>query len=350
MMATRSTSRWARFLANRGILVSCLVLTALIVVVVTGARVEIVKFPKSLGNSPENVAHVNRVTDPNEFTFWVVGDVKYGTATFEGLLKLAGQDKPAFVVVLGDFVKRAELIRHKLFALELVEHAQHFPIFLVPGNHDISPEGPFRLKDFEDIYGPSQFSFTIGKYMFVFLNDIPPYTQSEHCLKFLETAISRRTQKIAKKFVFMHIPPAGLDVSLECSFLPESERLFELLRRYDVDYVFTGHHHGYAKTEKNGTTFVVAGGGGTTLEGEHGRFHHMVRVTVKNGSVSDSVIATQRHLEFSENAERQIAAHLWPLVTGSWLSVIITFLLSAAAILWLVLSTRHAGKPESRTI
>jgi len=341
MTGTLSTRRWKRFLVNPGIVVPCLVLAALAIVIVTGARVETVEFPKFLGNSPENVAHLNKGTDPNEFTFCVVGDVTRGTATFEALLEFAEQDKPAFLVVLGDFVRRAELIRHKLFALEVAEHIRGFPIFVVPGNHDISLDGTFRLEDFEKIYGPAQFSFTIGKNLFVFLNDILPATQIERCLGFLERAVSGQAQEVEKIFVFVHIPPSGLDASLECSFMPESEKFFELLSRHDVDYVFTGHHHGYAKTEKNGTTFVITGGGGNALEGKHGRFHHMVRVAVKNGAITDTVIAARRHLEVSENAERQIAAHLWPLIAGNWLSVTTTSLLSGAAILWLVISIRR---------
>ncbi len=325
-------------------------LAVLAIVVATGARVEAVKFPKFLGNSPKNVAHVNRVTDPNEFTFWVVGDVTRGTATFEALLELAKQDKPAFVVVLGDFVARAELIRHKLFAVEMAEHAWDFPIFLVPGNHDISLDGAFGLEDFENIYGPAQFSFAIGKNLFVFLNDILAPTQIGQCLVFLDRAISSQAQEVENKFVFVHIPPSGLNASLECSFMPESEKFLELTSRHDVDYVFTGHHHGYAKTEKNGTTFVITGGGGNSLEGEHGKFHHMVRVSVKNGAVTDSVIATRRHPEVLEHAERQIAAHLWPLIAGNSLSVAVTSLLSGATILWLVLSIVCARRLADRTI
>jgi len=349
MTDTLSAHRWKRFLVNPGIVVPCLVLAALAVVVVTGARVETVKFPKFLGNSSENVSHVNRVTDPNEFYFWVVGDVTRGTATFEALLKLAEQDKPAFVVVLGDFVRRAELIRHKLFALEVAEYARDFPIFVVPGNHDISLDGAFRLEDFEKIYGPAQFSFTIGKNLFVFLNDILAPAQIEQCLGFMERAISSQAKEVEKIFVFVHIPPSGLDASLECSFMPESEKFLELTSRYGVDYVFAGHHHGYAKAEKNGTTFVITGGGGNTLEGEHGKFHHMVRVTVENGAVTDSVIATRRHVEVWENAERQIAAHLWPLISRNSLSVALTLLVSGAATWWLVFSIWRVRNLTGRT-
>jgi len=82
-------------------------------------------------------------------------------------------------------------------------------------------------------------------------------------------------------------------------------------------------------------------GGGNALEGEHGKFHHMVRVAVKNWAVTESVIATRRNLEVSENTERQIAPHLWPLIAGNSLSVAVTFLLSGVDILWLVLLIRR---------
>jgi hypothetical protein len=70
---------------------------------------------------------------------------------------------------------------------------------------------------------------------------------------------------------------------------------FDVVERYNVDYVFADQHHGYAKAEKNGTKFIITGGGGQRLdEVEHGKFHHIMRMQVKNGSVTDSVIATQR--------------------------------------------------------
>jgi len=330
-----------RFLNSCKIILASLILIALIVVTVIGTRVHIAGLPEYLGNTSENISHIKTATDPNEFTFVVVGDVKCGTATFEEMLDVIHQDKPAFAVILGDFVNHAKLISHELFALEMAEHTKGFPVLLVPGNHDISADGPFCLEDFENIYGPSQFYFTIGKCLFVFLNDISPYNQTGQYLEFLEQTISSQTEKIEKTFVFMHVPPQELNSSLISNGLPGSEKFLQLAKKYHIDYVFAGDHHGYVKTEKDGTTFVVTGGGGSKLRGKHGRFHHMVRMSVKDSTITETVVIAKKQLETSELLERNIAVYVWPLITKNYVSAAVTFVIFGLAVWLLMFSFRQ---------
>lgn len=149
---THTSSSLHRFLNNCTIILASLGLTALIIIVIIGMCVHIAKLPTTLGNSPANIDNIKAIIDPNEFTFVVVGDTKSGTATFEAMLDVIHQDRPAFAVILGDFVCHPERTSHKLFALEMTEHTKVLPIFVIPGNHDISTDGPFRLKDFENSY------------------------------------------------------------------------------------------------------------------------------------------------------------------------------------------------------
>jgi predicted MPP superfamily phosphohydrolase len=313
----------------------------LCVTVVVGLHVQTAKFHKFLGNGFENIAYVNETTDANDFTFIVTGDVKGGTATFEWLLNFSQLDKPAFIVVLGDFVSNPDLIRHKLFAVEMAEYAQHLPMFLVPGNHDINPDSAFRLKDFEAVWGPAQFQFTIGKNLFIFLNNAPPYNKTVKYLKFLEEVLLEQAEKAEKIFVFMHVPPSGLDSSLMCNGLAGSEKFFELAKKYNIDYVFAGDHHGYVKTERDGTTFIVTGGGGARLRGSHGRFHHVIRIEVKNGTVTETVFAGKKQLETLELIEHNMVVYLWPVITQNFVSISITVLLFGAIIWLMIFSVRR---------
>jgi len=251
-----------RLLNSCVIVTACIVLAALTVIVIVGLRVQTTKVSKFLGNRVENTDFLTNTTDPNDFTFIVAGDIKNSTATFESLLSVMEPEKPAFAVVLGDFVSGPESIHHKISACEMSEDNLPFPMFLVVGNHDVNPEGPFRLEDFERIYGPSQFHFTIGKNLFIFLNNISPFDKTEEYLNFLERVLSERAEQSREIFVFMHIPPSGLNPSLICKTLLGSERFFRLVEKYHVQYVFTGDHHGYVKTIKDGTTYIVTGGGG----------------------------------------------------------------------------------------
>lgn len=337
-----------RFLNNCTIVIICLILVALIAAAVIGINVDTVNFPASLGNTAENIGRTKKTTDPNEFAFLVVGDVKSGTATFEAMLDVMQQDKPSFAVILGDFVDHPALLSHKLFAMEMVEHAQNFPIFLVPGNHDVSEEGCFSLKDFRKIYGQEQFSFVIGKCLFVFLTNIPPYGQTGKYLEFLEQAVSNQTEKVEKTFVFMHIPPSKLNSSLMCGGLPYRENFLELVKKYHIDYVFAGHHHGYVKTEKDGTVFIVTGGGGGKLRGKHGGFHHMMRIGVNGGTITETVLASKRYLETSELIERNIVFYAWRVITLNTISIAITIVLFGVSIWLLVFSIRCRKRLKRR--
>jgi len=341
MTRTYSKQSLHRFINSCSIILASLVLIALVVVVAIGMRVHIASFPELLGNSPENIGHIKTTTDPNEFTFVVVGDIKCGTATFETMLDIIRPDQPAFAVILGDFVEHTELISHKLFALEMTEHTKAFPILLVPGNHDISADGPFCLEDFENTYGPAQFSFTVGNSLFVFLNVISPYGQTGQYLEFLERAISSQTEKMERIFVFMHTPPSGLNSSLMCNGLPESEKFLQLTKKYHINYVFAGDHHGYVKTEKDGTVFVVTGGGGAKLRGKHGGFHHLVRMSVKNEMITETVVAAKKQLETLELLERNVAVYIWPLITQNFVSVVVTFVIFGLAVWLLIFSLRR---------
>jgi len=241
--------RMKRLLCVLGMLIACLVLIAFVTVVIVGARVQTTKVPELLGNSSANVCGLTTSTNPDSFTFLVVGDVQHGTATFEHLLDVGRADKPAFAVILGDFVSDPESARHKVFVLEMSEEALEFPLFLVPGNHDISPDGPFRVEDFEQTYGPAQFHFTIGKCLFVFLNNAPPYDKSGTYLAFMEEVLSEKAEHVRDIFVFMHVPPSGLTPWVQARELYGSEKFMELAERFRVRYVFAGDHHGYVKTD-----------------------------------------------------------------------------------------------------
>jgi hypothetical protein len=317
-------------------------LIALIAAIAAGLRVQFSESPEFLGNHPENINYIKTATDPNEFTFVVVGDVKGGTATFEAMLDIINADKPAFAVILGDFVDPPILISHKLFALEIAEHSKKFPILLVLGNHDISDDGSgFGLKDFEGIYGSCQFSFTIGSSLFVFLDVISSRGQTGEYLEFLDQTLANKEEKIEKTFVFMHIPPAGLNSSLLCRPLPQSEKFLQLVKKYHIDYVFAGDHHGYIKTEKDGTNFIVTGGGGAELRGQHGKFYHLVRMAVKNDTITETVVLCKKQLETAELLERNLVVRVWPLISYNSVSIAVTFVTFGLTVWLLIFSFRR---------
>jgi 3',5'-cyclic-AMP phosphodiesterase len=294
-----------------------------------------------LGNRPGVVEKLVAKTDPNDFTFFVMGDTKRGTATMEHLLSLARQDRAAFAVIVGDFVGKDETARHDFFMSEIAGLKLPFPVLLVPGNHDTYPGAPADLAAWEQAYGPAQFNFTIGRCLFVFLNDAPPYDESGQYLAYLERAVRERGPQVDSVFVFMHVPPTGLNSWIEARKPEGSGRFLQLAKDLSVTYVFAGDHHGYVKTVKDGTNFIVTGGGGDRLRGEHGAFHHATRMAVNKDMITETVVAVENSFSGVQNAKEALAVYVWPLITRSAVTVVGTLVLAALAMWTLGASHRR---------
>ena len=116
------------------------------------------------------------------------------------------QDEPlAFLVNLGDFAGNPTPAEHHFVIAEMAtEMLTPYPIFLVPGNHDVGGTG-FTTADFERCYGPHQFAFRYGPDLFVILRYIrgQPTGPAE---TFLNTVLERERASARHVFVFMHTP------------------------------------------------------------------------------------------------------------------------------------------------
>ena len=350
MMSMVCFFRWLkRGLWGLAAVVASAILVVFVVASLLVLRVDVTKRPKLLGNSPEVVERTVAATDPDDFTFYVTGDTQKGTETFEKLLKIIAEDRPDFLVIVGDFVHRPDPARHRLFIQEIAEHHLPFPVFLVPGNHDLHPSSAFGVAEFERLYGASQFHFTVGRNLFLILNGSPPYDTAGGYLDHMERVLAEQAGQAEHVFVFMHVPPTGLSPNVRARDLDGSERFRELARKYGVDYVFCGDHHGYWKGKRDGTTYVVCGGGGSRLRGTRGRFHHAVRVAVDGGSVADTVVAVEYEERGMESIERSIVVRHWPTLTRNWAPGGLTALCLALSMSVLVVSAtrwrRRKAKP-----
>ncbi len=143
----------------------------------------------------------------HEFSFAIIGDTK-GRGTFEEIAKKLGKENISFAVDLGDFVRKGTEYYHAWFRAEYATEINFpFPMFVVPGNHDVDP-ARFSIHRFEELYGPTIFSFPYQGCLFVFLRILPKPYSIEPSLKFLNKLVSENPSKIYRHiFVFMHIPP-----------------------------------------------------------------------------------------------------------------------------------------------
>jgi hypothetical protein len=217
----------------------------------------------------------------------------------------------------------------------------------VPGNHDIHPDEPFGLADFEGFYGPAQFRVRIGRWVMVFLNNADTYLADSDYLGYLRRVLRQETGPEDRVMVFLHTPPAAVDIP-DRTKVVEADALMDLLADPRVRCVFMGHHHAYHRQEIDGTTFIVAGGGGATLRGPTGRFHHVVRVDVTDQGFRDRVIRIEPGGKMLAKLDRLLAARLFATMTDGGVHVAVSTgiaLVLCGALVW---SIRRASRAHGQ--
>jgi len=253
-----------------------------------------------------------------EFSFCVVGDTQGGQETFEEVRKALKDEPISFMVLLGDCVRKGTEGYHRFLRCEWAEELSlPLPVFYVVGNHDVDGE-KFPISRFEEIYGPTIFSFDYQGCLFIVLRILNRPYPTRESLEFLESLLSARRQDYRKIFVFMHIPPPVSSDFSARRFENEKE-LVGLFDRYRVDYVIAGDYHGYAKIQRKDTVYLVTGGGGAHLQrGKFGRFHHAVVITVGPNWVSERILHVNKMKNIEDRAEELALAEVYPWIEKNW--------------------------------
>lgn len=247
------------------------------------------------------------------FKFAVLGDIQIGVAQLPRLMRVLEDETPvAFAVQTGDAIAHDGGPGHyKLFLNELAHSGLSLPMFVVPGNHDVSNDTEML---FEQYFGSKNLWFEYGKALFILVNnalgqlDYGQYRWMENVLK---------RYKVGGKhiFVFMHNPPINWkdDGVLPVEHLYEP--LFELLERYNVDYVFTGDWHGYHREDRNGTVFLVNGRGGDFDADAEMVPSHCTIVEIKGDSIQDRTIelSPRRSIVLESRLKDLFIAHIGEL-------------------------------------
>ncbi len=293
-----------------------------------------------------NFMHVREVLTQEKpmeaFRFAVFGDTK-STGTFEKIADELKEEPLSFAVFLGDFVRRGTEGEHAYFKAELArEIAFPFPTFFLAGNHDIDTNN-FPISRFEEVYGPSIFSFTYQECLFVFLRILDkPYSTKESLL-FLEKLISEDASSRHRMiFVFSHIPPPVSSV-IDAREFEGSEEFVSLVEKLHADYVITGDYHGYARVKKGNTVYLVTGGGGAHLKkNKYGCFHHAMVIDVSEDKVVENILFINRNEDLEDRIERFILADLYPWMKGHFVIIIFSNIILITIVVWLGVSIRRS--------
>jgi 3',5'-cyclic AMP phosphodiesterase CpdA len=230
-----------------------------------------------------------------KFTFAVIGDTRLGEGIYEKLLTMVMGYKPAFVINLGDVIRRPgsnpDWKRFKELSSPIT-----VPYFLAVGNHDVVDEESERIFR-EQVSLPGNglyYSFSAGNSLIVVLDSNltgHPREISDAQLDWLSDVLKVSDKQ--HKFVFLHHPIYSESLYRTLAGPRKArKRLLDLLKSNQVDAVFAGHLHLYQRKVYDGLTQITSGGGGAPLiaEDEKGGFFHFILVTVEGDSASCEVI------------------------------------------------------------
>lgn len=292
--------------------------------------------PRLFGNFPANRAALQDAREEGEFAFAVVGDTK-SVGTFERITAELRKLPLDFAVLLGDCSYGGDEEHHRYFRAECAaEYALPFPVFYVVGNHDVSQDD-FPISRFEDVYGPSIFSFEHRQCLFLVLRILNAPFTNEESLNFLAKLRNADLGKYLHTFVFLHIPPP-VSPTFEVRAFREAEQLVKLLDELGIDYVFAGDFHGYAQAKVHNTTYIVTGGGGAHLaERPSKQFHHALVLRVTPDSVDQRIIFVPPANDLEDRLEKLAITEIWPwMQCHSYLAIA----LNAVGVAVIILGTR----------
>ncbi len=220
---------------------------------------------------------------PQNFQFVILCDRTGGNqrGIFEETIPRINQLRPEFVISIGDLIdgytENDSLINWQWRDLETAIAPLEMPLFMLPGNHDIS--NPRMRRVWEKRFGTTYYHFIYRDVLFLMINsEDPPYaTMGQEQVDYFSKILATNTQ-VRWTLVFLHEP-------LWTYENPSGYAQLDALLKNRPHTVIAGHTHQYRKTEADGVRrYIVAttGGGSGNRGAEFGEFHHIVWVTMSD--------------------------------------------------------------------
>ena len=226
----------------------------------------------------------------NDFRFAILGD-RTGEAqpgVYEQVWREIDAGHPDFVINVGDTIQGGNdaTADAEWHALRPFWNRHPYPVYFTPGNHDIWSPGSRAIYEKQTGH-PAFYSFDYQKAHFVVLNNsqAPDLSDSlpDDQMQFLERDLERNRDR-DPKFVFFHKPLWLIPVKFQNGRFA----FHQLITKYGVHYVISGHVHQYVREMLEGVTYLSAPSSGGKLKGqgfEQGWFYGHVEVTIKGSNV-----------------------------------------------------------------
>lgn len=244
----------------------------------------------------------NKVNDSNEFKMIFFSDSHSRVKLTEKFINIANEKNPDLIIDGGDVVH--DTTEPELDKAWEDRNKLKSPVYVVNGNHDVDIRGPIThpIKEIPD------FQTLDHKGVHIIMLDNENQLMSEDLFKKLESDLEENKNKPI--IVAMHVPPVlskepltvKLGKNLPMNFASpvmkdekQIERFTNLMSKYNVSAILTGHTHKYDYMEKDGVKYINTGstGGLTPTLGVDNEFIELVvngkdinfeRVVLQEGS------------------------------------------------------------------
>ncbi len=231
---------------------------------------------------------------PNDFRFCILGD-RTGDAqpgVYERVWDELNALHPDFVINVGDTIQGGNdaTAASEWRALRPLWERYRYTIYFTPGNHDIwSPAS--RLVYEKQTGHPASYGFNYQNAHFTVLDnsEAPDLSLelSDQQMQFLARDLAENRNR-DPKFVFFHKPLWLIPVKFQNRRFP----FHQLMVKYGVRYVVSGHGHQYVHAVLDGVTYLEAPSSGGKLKGNgfaQGWFYGQVLAKVDGSNVDLTV-------------------------------------------------------------
>jgi len=232
--------------------------------------------------------------------FAILGDRTGGAraGVFERAVACVNLLAPDFVMSVGDYIEGntgdESAVQAQWEEFVRIAGRLEAPLFLVPGNHDIS--NPTMARIWRERFGPAYYHFVRRGVLFLCLSTEDPARgrMSAEQAEFVAGALEAN-RDVRWTLVFLHQPlwHAEERAKREGKEAGTGWPAIEALLADRPYTVFAGHTHTYTYEERQGREFVVVAtcGGASFLAGPAlGQFDHVTWVTMADGGPRIAVL------------------------------------------------------------
>lgn len=202
------------------------------------------------GAQQKNFSLKKRATVEKDFVVFGIGDPQVsnnadvdrfiGETISDMTAELSKITKPVLGLSLGDVVADNAGL---LSTMKTRLGSMSMPVFTTIGNHDKFASGSLKTSDvFERVYGPTDYSFSMGDVHFVCLDNVVFSDNSSYSMgisqdqvNWLEKNLSH-VSKDKMLIVYYHMPLRGTNFSTRTKF-------FDLIKGFKEVHLFSGHTH-----------------------------------------------------------------------------------------------------------